>query len=118
MTAREHCNRGAVLHLEGDLEGAGREYAQALADDPGNATALNNMGFLQAGEGRFADAIGFYRQAVAAAPERAMAHANLGQAHAALGELRPALDELGEAVRLDGGNVIARDGLARVLLAL
>ena len=47
-STRDHNNRGALLHLDGDLAGARAEYEAALAIDPDNVTALNNLGFLLA----------------------------------------------------------------------
>ena len=66
--AQAHNNRGAMRHLQGDRVGARREYEAALAADSANATALNNLGFLLAQEGRFADAIEPLRQALGLDP--------------------------------------------------
>src|SRR5512139_4109134 len=86
-SAREHNNRGALLHLDGDLDGAQAEYQAALEADPRNATALNNLGFLLAQQGQFEQAISYYRRAIEVDPGKSMAFANLGNAHAAQGDL-------------------------------
>ena len=53
--AKRHNDLGALLHLDADLAGARREYDAALAVDPTNATALNNLGFVTAQEGTSAE---------------------------------------------------------------
>ena len=46
--ARELVTRGALLHLDGDVDGARSAYQQALKLVPNHGTALNNLGFLTA----------------------------------------------------------------------
>jgi Tfp pilus assembly protein PilF len=53
---------------------------QVLALDAGNADALYSAGILARTLGRFDEAIGFYRQAMARDPLSAGVHNNLGLA--------------------------------------
>ena len=89
--AKRHTNLGAMHHLEADLAGRPQEYEAALAVDPDNATALNNLGSSPP------------RRATSAAPSsctglrsgrtraHATAYANLGNALAGMGDLSGAL---------------------------
>src|SRR5690606_11719076 len=40
--------RAALLHLDGDWAGAQEAYEQVLAEEPGHAVALNNLGLVRA----------------------------------------------------------------------
>src|SRR5690242_9224300 len=91
-STRDHNNRGALLHLDGDLAGARAEYEAALAIDPDNVTALNNLGFLLAQDSQNEAALGCLERAVALDPDRSTAHVNIGNVRAAMGDLESALD--------------------------
>jgi len=115
-TAREHNNRGALLHLEGKLDEARGAYEAALAADPNNATATNNLGYLLAQQGRLEEAIEYYQRALELDPHKSTTFANLGIAQAALGQTATGIAALEKAVNLDHGNVLAWDNLGKVLL--
>jgi len=88
---------------EGDLRAAVADYELALAADPTNYPAANDLGVLLADQGRTGAAASALRQAVGAGPRYALARFNLG---VALGEEGPVhlLEADGDraaAVRLD-----------------
>src|SRR5882762_9613240 len=76
-TARAMLARGVALQLDGDLEGACREYEAALAAEPQSAVAWNNLGFARTQQGRLDEAVDCYERALQIDPSRSMAHANL-----------------------------------------
>jgi len=114
--SRDASDRGALLHLEGDLEGAKAAYEEALEADPDNPAALNNLGFLLAQTGKVDEAAALYRRAIEVDPGSSMAKVNLGNLFASAGDLGGAVAYLREAVVNDPGNALAWDSLGRVLL--
>ena len=58
--ALQHINRGVILHINGDPEGAREHYERALDYEPENATALNNLGYVLAQQGAIEDAMRCY----------------------------------------------------------
>ncbi|NCC24322.1 MAG: tetratricopeptide repeat protein [Deltaproteobacteria bacterium] len=111
-----HINRGAILHVNGDLEGAREQYEQALSLEPANATALNNLGFVLAQQGQLSEAMQCYERAIALAPERSTAYSNLGNAYALLADYERALQLQREAIKRDPANLTALDNLAQLLM--
>lgn len=115
--ALEYSNRGARLHLAGDLAGARRDYLRALEADPNHVTAHSNLGFLLTAEGRLDEALGHLRRALEIDPRRSMAWTNLGNLRALEGDHDAAVEALEKALALDPNNAQAGDSLARVRLA-
>ncbi len=62
----------------GRLDDARRVGSRALEAEPNNPTALVNVGVLVGMEGDGIDALPYFRKAIAAKPDYAPAHANLG----------------------------------------
>src|SRR5690606_16493437 len=52
--------RAALLHLDGDWGGAQEAYEQVLAEEPGHAVALNNLGLVRAQQRDPAGALAAY----------------------------------------------------------
>lgn len=70
----------------GRLDEADVVCARVLAMEPGHARALHMRGLLAYDRGRPADALGYYRQALAVAPTVAAIHDGLAEAHRALAQ--------------------------------
>ncbi|MDA8230324.1 MAG: tetratricopeptide repeat protein [Magnetospirillum sp.] len=98
--ARALCLKAAVVYEAGRLEEAIAHYRRALALDPGNAAAANDMGNALQTLGRFEDAISCYRAALAMNPDSAEIRINLGRALDSSGHPREALAAFGEALAL------------------
>jgi tetratricopeptide (TPR) repeat protein len=68
----------AILYLQQDRRDDARAALdRALAADPGNPAANNQLGIWLRGEGKFEDAERAYRRALESAPNYALAHYNL-----------------------------------------
>ena len=73
-------------------------WQNALASQPDNGVAHNNLGNALARKGRTQDAIEQFREALRLKPDFADAHYNLGLAFANSGQLQPAIDEYQRAL--------------------
>src|SRR5262249_23308454 len=102
----------------GDLENAKQDYLSALTDDPNNATAHNNLGFLLAQEGDWDEAIRHYNQALRIDPGKSMAMANMALAYVAQGNDEAGIEWLRNAVEADSTNLLAWENLSRLFLKL
>lgn len=108
--------QGTQFHLQGKLQKAAECYRQALAIDPENPTAHNNLGFLLAQQRQWKPALEHLQRAVACEPKNANFLANLGQTLAATGSVQDGLDLLLKAANLDPANVQVWDNLGRLRL--
>ena len=108
--------QGTQFHLQGKLQKAAECYGQALAIDPENPTAHNNLGFLLAQQRQWKPALEHLQWAVAGEPKNANFLANLGQTLAATGSVQDGLDLLIKAANLDSANVQVWDNLGRLRL--
>ncbi len=69
----------AIIHASNGNDAAVRESVDAaLALDPGNPAALNQLGMLLRRNGNFLEAEAAYMKAVTSSPDYALAHYNLG----------------------------------------
>ncbi|WP_110240092.1 tetratricopeptide repeat protein [Nocardioides gilvus] len=96
--------RAALLHLDGDWDGAQKAYEAVLADDPGHAVALNNLGLVRAQRRDPTGALAAYE---AIGPDETLtptALLNKANAHLALSHPDRALPLLQRAVSLDPGS--------------
>jgi tetratricopeptide (TPR) repeat protein len=85
--------RAVALHQAGDLEGAIAAYRESLRLRP-SAEAGSNLGAALAALGRYQEAIGAYRAALAVAPADGRIRYNLALAHYKSADLPRAADEL------------------------
>jgi tetratricopeptide (TPR) repeat protein len=99
--AEAHYNLGVALYDKDDLDGAIREYREALRIQPDYADAHVNLGVALYDKGDLDGAIREYREALRIQPDNAYAHLNLAAALAGKGdrdgairEYRIAVDEL------------------------
>src|SRR5213592_645132 len=74
-----------------------RLWAHTLAIDPNSPLAQNNFGYELYRQGKLAEAIEHYRQALQIKPDYALAHANWGLALIHQGKLAEALEHLQQA---------------------
>jgi protein O-mannosyl-transferase len=72
-------NLGAVYFNNGNLNGAEREWLEALAAGPNNALALDNLAFLRQRQRRFAESLDYSWRALRTQPHYMMAHLNLAE---------------------------------------
>jgi tetratricopeptide (TPR) repeat protein len=99
----------ALRERAGDLDGAIALYERALARDPGNAIAANDLAFALGREGHELErALALVAGALAREPGRAAFHDTRGFLLIALGRPREARAALEEALRLDPQSAAAR----------
>lgn len=108
-------SEGNRLKDQGDLEGAGAAYREAIELDPKSAAAYNNLGLALRAKGDLAEAEAAYRKAIELDPQGATAHNNLGGVLRAKGDLSGAEAARGKAIELDPKNAIAHSNLGVVL---
>src|SRR5262249_604612 len=113
---RDILRRGVSRQLKGNLDQAQADYERALAADPDNGTAENNLAFVLAQRGRYQEAIGHFERVLAREPDRGTTRSNLAIARAAQGDVAGALSELQTAVEKDPGNALAWDNFGKLLL--
>src|SRR2546422_787483 len=77
-----------------------RLWTHARAVDPNSFMAHNNLGYALDRQGRLAEAIGHYRQALRIKPDYAEAHNNVGQALDRQGKPAEAIDHYQTALRI------------------
>jgi Flp pilus assembly protein TadD len=103
--------------LQHDAGAAAQAFAAAVADDPGNAAAQNDLGIARDLTGDFAGATAPYQQALLLAPGNAAIEVNLGLSLALSGNSAEALDYLGPLANGQGATARVREDYATALLA-
>lgn len=98
-----------------DSETLFRHMLAELGPDPYRADILRRLGTLFGREGRRAEAVAAYEEAVRAAPNWAIGRHELGMALVAAGETENGIAELQVALRIDPGMQDARYDLAEAL---
>jgi hypothetical protein len=97
-------------HLaSGDTAQAEEAFRQAVALDPGSASANYSLGYLFQLGGKLPEAIQAYRRALEADPYKAEALGNLAAAYSKMGEQDKAVKALDEALKLEPGNLKWRE---------
>jgi len=91
-------DKGLALHRSGAVAEAERLYAQALAQDPGNADALCYLAMICCQQGQFPKGIDLLQQAIKVAPQRGFAYNLLGRAQHQIGQLDAALASFDAAI--------------------
>lgn len=92
---------GLLQHVSGDHAGAADLFRQALAQQPGDALVLNNLGSALRAAGEVDAALVAYREATECAPDLAAAWYNLGRLLKAQARLQPAQESLQRALALE-----------------
>ena len=103
--------------LKADPHAAELAFTRALADDPNNADALNDLGIARDLQGNFAGAVVPYSQALLANPSMTAAEVNLGLSLALSGNGPEALQYLGPLATRQGATPKIREDYAAALLA-
>ncbi len=93
--------QGYSYQLAGDSRSAIAAYNVALQQLPSSDIVLNNMGFAQFDVGRYDLALDYLRQAIAANPQNARAHLNLGMVYFGMQFYEQSIAPLQEAERLE-----------------
>jgi Flp pilus assembly protein TadD len=91
---------GAAAFTSGNFDAARVAFEQALAKNPNDADAMNNLGQTLVRLGKSAEAIGRFERAIALAPDKSAFHFNLAHAAGQLGQWDRAIAEYREASKL------------------
>jgi Flp pilus assembly protein TadD len=106
---------GSAAFSAGDFAGARKAYEQAIARNPEDADAQNNLGQTLVRLDKVSDAIAKFERAVVLAPTKSAFHFNLAQARGSLGQWDRAIPEYREAARLAPDDHTVRFSLATAL---
>lgn len=98
------------------LDEAIRYFTAAIAINPGNVMAHNNLGNALRLQGRTDEAIAEYREAIRLKKDSAPAHCNLGNTLRLIGQLEEAIAQLNEAIRIEPDFAEAHGNLGLALL--
>jgi tetratricopeptide (TPR) repeat protein len=110
-------NNAAELATKGRLDEAIAEWEQALAIEPDDARAHNNLGLALARQGRYDEAIPHYEKALQLDSRYDVIHLNLGRALAAKGRLDEAIPHLQVAAERSPDNAEVQQSLGQALMA-
>lgn len=110
-----HNHLGIIYRYKGDLDGAIREYGEAIRIEPNFAESHNNLGIALAGKGNLEGAIREFREALAINPDYPQAHNNLGVTLADMGDLDGAIREYRATLAINPTDAEASSNLERAL---
>lgn len=109
--ALAHKTKGLELDRAGDLEGALREYAEAIRIQPDYALAFYNTGVVHARMGNYEEAISSYTRSIALDSQQHSPHYNLGTLLMNLRRFDEAIASLKKAKGLDNEDLPTRQNL-------
>jgi tetratricopeptide (TPR) repeat protein len=101
--AKLHTNRGVELKLKGDLDGALKDYDEAIRLNPADFFAFNNRANVRRDKGDLAGAIADYNEAVRLEPAYAAAHTSRGLVQERAGDLDKARASFNAALAAPAG---------------
>ncbi|MDX1421799.1 MAG: tetratricopeptide repeat protein [Kiloniellales bacterium] len=116
-TAPGYAILGGILNSDGRTKDAVDAYRRALALDPDDVMALNNLGRVLRQTGDLEGAIAMFEKAVRLAPDLMVARTQLAGALETAGRLKEAVKQAREAVRRHKAKAMPRVVLARALAA-
>ena len=116
LTFYSQVNDAEDLAAKGQLDEAIAEWEKALAIEPENGRAHNNLGVLLARQGRYAEAIPHYEEALKLDPQYFAIHHNLGRALAAVGRLDEAIAHLETALEHSPDRADVHQSLGQALM--
>jgi protein O-mannosyl-transferase len=93
-------------------------WRDTVTKNPDAWIAQNNLGILLGNQGRSAEAIARYTEALRLKPDYAEAHNNLGFALSQMGKTDEAIQQYAEALRSDPDDVGARNNLGNALMQM
>ena len=111
-------DRAVQQHQSGNLVQAEVLYRKAIASNPRDASACNNLGLIAFDARRLEEAARLFKQAATLRPDYADAHFNLGGAYKDLERLEDAVASLQRALVLRPGDPLAQTTLGLVLRTL
>jgi TonB family protein len=113
--AEAHINLGTSLGAKGDLDGAIKEYREALRLNPNYWLAHYDLGVALGNKGDWNGQVAEEREALRLNPNYAAAHINLGVALGHINNWDEDIEELHEALRLEPNNSAAHYNLGVAL---
>lgn len=102
---------GYCCYLMDDLPAAEQALRSALARDPNNRRARNNLGLVLGGEGRFNDSLAEFKLA----GTEAEAHSNLAYVYSQAGDLKRSAEEYNLALTMNQGLRPAAEALVQIV---
>ncbi len=105
---------GAALHLVGDLDGAEKQYREAMRLVPTAENPPFNLARILVTKGDMPGAMRAYQQAIARNPKFALAHAAIGDTMLLSGDLAKAKASLDLALQLDPKCSLALNGKGKL----
>lgn len=112
---RSHYNLGTALLNKGDLDGAAKEFREAIRLKPGDPYAHNSLGIALDKKKDWDGAIREYRETIRFWPDNPYAHYNLGWELANKNDWDGATKEFRETIRLKPDYAGAHDNLGVAL---
>jgi tetratricopeptide (TPR) repeat protein len=116
QTVTDIVNQGRAHHQAGRLQQAEACYRQALASDPAQMDALQLLGVIAAQVGKHDLAVQWISKAVAARPNVAAFHNNLGTAYRGAGDNQRAIDCYRKSIQLDPALADGFSNLVKTLI--
>ncbi|MHC4781026.1 MAG: tetratricopeptide repeat protein, partial [Planctomycetota bacterium] len=110
------CSRGVAKARLGDLDGAEKDYREAIRLDETHASSLQNLGVLYGLRKEFGKAAETTRKALKLRPERVKLWHNLGDFLRQSGRKAEAKSAFGEALRRDPKDPDALLGISMILI--
>ncbi len=111
-------NHADALEAQGKLDDAAKEYRQALAINPDNYVAHNELGIVLGKQGLTQEALKEFRQSLAIKPDQATAHSNMGWIFTLTHRLPEAEEEFTQALQFAPQDAHAHNGLGVILFQL
>jgi Flp pilus assembly protein TadD len=115
--AMDRSRDGLAAYAKGDIAGSIEQFTNAVAADPKNAQALNNLGQALVRAGRAREAIPHFDRAIALVGDNWTYHFNRAKAHGDLQEWPDAITDYRRAAELFPQDYATAFNLARALQA-
>jgi len=117
MSVDEAFAAAVAVHQAGDVVRAEQLYRELLAQSPGHAPTLCNLGVLLVRDGKVDEAKQFYNLALAVSPDHPDAHFNLGNLYRRTNQLREAAAHFTACLNGNPNHASAAFNLGLVIVA-